>query len=561
MAELVHILQFKLRSSLKLSGEWRTANVVKQTASLLVFGGFALGAYSGAFSATSYLLTTAKLGLFLLHRFLSMLLFVFFMSINVGNIIVSYATFYRSQEMSYYLTKPISHTQLFIMKFLDNFFYSSVTFFLLAAAVLLGYGSYFHMPPLFYVRAMVLELIPFMLLAGCTAVIMLLVLMRFADVIGVRRIVSTLVAIYLGTLYAYFSITNPLKLVASVMVYYPKIDQYFGYLDPPFAKFLPNTWIADSLYWTVRGDESYALSYTVILILATLLVFSFMVLLARKIFYKSWIASLHLRMIGESSSPLLRPFSLMRPARIDTQTSVLIKKDFWQFLREPSQWIHLGIVSMLIVTFIISVAQINLRQSLPFLQTVSYMVILLFNAFLIASIALRFVYPSIGTEGANLWTILSAPVNRKKYYGLKFLTPFIPLVILSEALVLVSNRSLTRYPAIIVASSVIMAGASFALVGLNVGAGAFFADFKEKNPIRAASSQSATLTFLVSITFLTLVVALTFIPFSGYFAEILRDVPFDVKDLFVGAGAVLALSVLVGLIPLGVGLRALRRDF
>ena len=238
MDEILHILRFKSRSILMRSTEFNAANVVRTFGSIVVFGGFAIGAYYSSRVATDYLLDTARLGLFLLHRFMAMLLFVFFLSINVGNIIVSYATLYRSSEMEYFLTKPIPHTNLFLIKFLDNFFYSSTAFFLMAMAVLLGYGSHFHMPVLFYIRTMFLTLMPFIFLSGCLAAIMLMVVMRFAESLGVRKLVLLLVIAYLGGLSLYFGMTNPVQLQAQVMEHFPHVDQYFGYLDPPVAKYL-----------------------------------------------------------------------------------------------------------------------------------------------------------------------------------------------------------------------------------------------------------------------------------------------------------------------------------
>ena len=160
MKDLLHILRFKLRSLFVLPKEWTMSTVIKNLASLLVFGAFAIGAYFCTKVMTEYMLDSARMGLFLLHRFLSMLLFVFFLSINIGNIIVSYATFYRSQEMTYYLTKPITHLSLFLVKFFDNFFYSSTIFFLIAFAVVLGYGAHFHMGWMFYLQTMALMLMP-----------------------------------------------------------------------------------------------------------------------------------------------------------------------------------------------------------------------------------------------------------------------------------------------------------------------------------------------------------------------------------------------------------------
>jgi len=561
MNVIAHIALVKLRSFLNFSIEWKPANIVKHIASIIVFGGFVVGAYYSTRIATDYLLDNVRVGLFLFHRFLSMLLFVYFLSINVGNIIVSYATFYRSQEMSFYLTKPVSHTNLFIIKFFDNFFYSSTAFFLIALAVLLGYGSHFHMSWTFYFNTMLFMLMPFMLIAGCIAVMILLVIMRFAQKIGIRKMIAILAILYLESLFLYFSMTNPLRLVNQVWQHFPFLDQYFGYLDPPITRYFPNYWIAESLYWTMRGDSSFAFSYTILLVAATIVVFGLMVFVGKKLFYSSWLASLNFRAGRESQFPLLKVFSFSKPPKLEPQTSVLLKKEVWQFVREPSQWIHFGIISILVLTFVVSVANINLKQNLPFLQTVSYMVLLLFNAFLIASIALRFVFPSISIEGSNFWKVLSAPVKRSKVFWLKYLIAFLPILLISEMLVIFSHRSLWAYPVLIQSASVIMVSVAFAFVGLNIGAGSFFSDFKEKNPIRVASSQSATVTFLITIVYLTILVAIVFLPFNGYFGLILKGLPFDVANLHYAVAAFFVISVIIGAISLVVGLRALRRDY
>jgi len=561
MREILHIARFKLWTFFGRSMEWKRENVVKQLASLLVFGGFILGAYVGARGATDYLLDTAKLGLFLLHRFLSMALFVFFLSVNVGNIIVSYATLYRSPETAYYLTTPISHTSLFIVKFIDNFFYSSAAFFLIALSVLLGYGSHFHMPWDFYASTLLFMLIPFMLLSGCIAVMLLLVLMRYAPAIGVRRTIVLLVLGYLGILFGYFRLTNPLHLVAAVVQHFPHVDDYFGYLDPAISRFLPNHWISEALYWTMRGDGSYALPYTLLLLGTTAIACGVMTLLGRRLFYKSWLSSLDVLMARESHTRPLRVLDLTRASRGDSQTGVLLKKEAWLFLREPSQWIHLGIIAILIVTFMVSVAGIDFKQSLPSFQTISYVVLLIFSIFLIASIALRFVYPNVSSEGMNFWSVLSAPVTRAKIFWTKFLLAFLPLLFLSELLVIFSHRSLGKYGPIIETAITVMLCSSFSLVSLNLGAGSFFANYREKNPIRNASSQSATLTFLLCILYIVAVVGILILPLNGYFGYVLRDTPFDMKTLWYALSAIFALSLVTGGVSLALGYRSLKRDY
>ena len=128
MRLFIHIAGFKFLSLFKTLLQPSLPAIVKNVVSVIVFGAFAFGAFYFTRVSVDYLLDTARIGSFLLHRFLSMLLFVYFLSINLGNMIVSYATLYRSSEVQYYLTKPVPHGQLFVLKFFDNFFYSFIFF-------------------------------------------------------------------------------------------------------------------------------------------------------------------------------------------------------------------------------------------------------------------------------------------------------------------------------------------------------------------------------------------------------------------------------------------------
>ncbi|MFQ5797518.1 MAG: hypothetical protein ACE5H0_02360, partial [Bacteroidota bacterium] len=267
MHELALILNTKAQSFFKVTLDYRLQSLVKNVASFLIFVGFAVGAFFFARSVTAYMLGEAKIGLFLFHRFISMLLFVFFVSINLGNMIVCYATLYKSKEVQFLLTQPISYAKIFIVKFLDNFFYSSTTLLLVGVAVLLGYGSSFHMPWTLYLFLMFFVMLPFMLIAALLGAIALMLLLELGAKINFKRLVLGLVALYLGSVYAYFKMTAPLDLVAEVMKYYPDVNRYFGNLDPPVVAYLPNHWVAEILLWLQFGDFSRVVPYFALLIL------------------------------------------------------------------------------------------------------------------------------------------------------------------------------------------------------------------------------------------------------------------------------------------------------
>ncbi|KAB2845717.1 MAG: hypothetical protein F9K45_03380, partial [Melioribacteraceae bacterium] len=81
-------MKYKLIAFVKTNSRFSISDFVKDFGSLIVYGGFAVGAFFFSQNLISYLLIEAKIGLFLLHEFISTALFIFFLSINAGNIIV-----------------------------------------------------------------------------------------------------------------------------------------------------------------------------------------------------------------------------------------------------------------------------------------------------------------------------------------------------------------------------------------------------------------------------------------------------------------------------------------
>ena len=217
MHELLLILNLKVRGFIKgiFTSGWQ--GLIKNLSSVLIFGGFAVGVFFISRAATLYLLQEAHIGKFLFHRFLSMLLYVFFVTVNLGNMIVCYATLYRSQEVSFLMAMPVTHAKIFLIKFVDNFVYSSTTLSLVGFAVLLGYGSCFNFPWYYYLTTVFLVLLPFMLIAGIIAVLVLMLLIMVASRIGMRWLLTIIATLYISAIYAYFKITNPIELVNEVM--------------------------------------------------------------------------------------------------------------------------------------------------------------------------------------------------------------------------------------------------------------------------------------------------------------------------------------------------------
>jgi ABC-2 type transport system permease protein len=245
---------------------------------------------------------------------------------------------------------------------------------------------------------------------------------------------------------------------------------------------------------------------------------------------------------------------------LKSHTAVLFRRDFWLFFREPSQWLHLMLMFLLLMIFLVSVGSLELRLTQPFLQVVSYLVVFLFNGFLLASVSLRFVFPAVSLEGRSFWCVRSSPVSVTKLYWFKFLLSFLFVLLVGEVLAVVSSTLMRNDPLLLKVSTFSTAFIALALTSVNLGAGGYFAAFEEKNPIRVASSQGASLTFLLSMIYLASIVAALVIPLNRYFdLLIIHGMP-TTNWVYPPLGIIGALSLFLFIVSTRIGLHTIGKD-
>jgi hypothetical protein len=104
-----------------------------------------------------------------------------------------------------------------------------------------------------------------------------------------------------------------------------------------------------------------------------------------------------------------------------------------------------------------------------------------------------------------------------------------------------------------------MFAAVLALVSLNLGAGAYFATLSEQNPVKVASSQGASVTFLGSLIVLILLAGLMAVPTIRIFGASPETSLAGMLGL--GGGATLCFGGGIALLSNGLGMRSLQRDF
>lgn len=562
MKQILHILKYKFLAFIRLDSKITAVSLIKSIGSAFIYTAFAVGAFYFAKTLINFLLVEVTVGQFLLHEFISMILFIFFMSINIGNIIVSYSTLYKSAEVNFLLTKPIEPAKIFTIKFLDNFFYSSSTLLMILFALLLGYTFYFQLG-IGQFLVLVLNFIPFMVSAGSLGVMLLLAVILLANRFGVKRVVYSIAVGYVAVIFFFFRINSPRYLVSTVLRHYPFVnkDAYLNDLIPSVIKVLPNNWISQAAYWTLYGDAYKVLFFTMLQIGLAVLLFSLAYHLGKKYYFQTWLVNHKLTAeLNSDRKKISQFFNPTSATAISSQVKAILRKDFLVFLREPSQVIHSLVLLFLMIVFVVSVAGIKFVGLGNFyLQTMIYLAIFIFNLLLITTLSLRFIFPLISLEGNSFWKLKSAPVSIKKYIFSKLYAVAIIVLSISVILCFFSNY---KFGIILFTFALIVTViAAITIVSINFGMGGLFANYKEKNPIRVSSSQGASLTFLISILYMLFLVVLLFKPFSDLFLSIMIKRDFNLLRLFYFTLPMVLISAFVVAVFYKAAVSALKRDF
>lgn len=541
------------------------SSVIKSAGISVIYTAFAVGFFLFTKSTIRYLLEVTAIGSFLLHRFIMVILFMFFVSINIGNIVVSYSTLFKSGETAWFFTKPMSFSKVFLIKFLDNFFYSSTTLLLIVSAALLGYGVYFNLAWYFYPLALFVIILPFMFSAGSLGAILLLIILRLAGRFGLKKVIASLGIIYASWIIGFYYVSSPIELVTRVFTYFNHVslNRYFGFLESPLIKFLPNCWVADSLYWISRGQFHSAVPLIIVNFFFSAFLFSIAMLLAKKWYYKTWLTSLELNSDSKtkavSNSGLL---SFQNDSFLNSLNEVMIKREFHLFFREPGQWAHLGVMLFLMGIFITGISGIKVflveNYYNDYLKTIIYLVVSLFSIFMVAALSLRFVFPLISLEGETVWKIRSSPLDHKPFLLKRLLVYLTLIFILGQLITFFANL---QFPGpISMIGQVNSAFIIISIVSLNFGMGGYFSNYKERNPIRIASSQGASITFLFILLYLVFLIALLFVPVYNFFRSSHMYINVPLYGLLISTLVLFVTTIIISASFIRIGLHSFRRD-
>jgi ABC-2 type transport system permease protein len=340
----------------------------------------------------------------------------------------------------------------------------------------------------------------------------------------------------------------------------PEVTAFFATLQSPITPMLPSFWAGEALFAGLQGGRD-------LLHIAALWSTAAAMMIAVGWAFERW----HFTGFSKAQEARKARFSQWRVLNslvsllpLSTVRKHLLLKDLKVFLRDVSQWSQLLLLLALMLVYLYNFRVLDLDR-IPymsgFLKNFYAFLNLAMASFVMATVTVRFVFPAVSAEGAAFWIIRTAPISLRDFLWSKFWTGLVPIVIMTECLIVAGNELLGVDPFLKRMCAVAVIFMSFALVGLGTGLGARYPRFAADNPSQVAGSYGGVAFMIVAVLFILVMIALLGWPSSVYLFSQLRNRPLTGTQQMLIAlcfTSAAALSIATWLLGMRSGVRALQ---
>lgn len=498
-------------------------------------------------------------------RLLSMLLLTFFSILLFSNLISSLSTFFLSEDLNLILSRPVSLDDLYYARLTETLGYSSWMVLLFALPVFLAYGWVYGVSWEYY-AVFVVALAPFLLIPSALGTLLAMVLVNIFPARRTKDVLFLLTLFLVIGVYFLLRFLQPERLVNPDS--FASLVEYITALNAPSWPFSPSFWFAESMIPFLQSAPGQVWFYLACLwsTAGALVVMGSWI--SRVLFMSGWTKSQEARRVYLVHLPFFN-WLLQESGRfLRPSLRALVIKDWKTFFRDTSQWSQLILLSALVVVYLYNFSVLPFDQTpMPsfFLQNLVSFLNLGLAGFVLSAVAGRFVFPAVSQEGFSFWIIRSSPISLRAFLWSKFWTGLVPLLLLAEALIFLSNWLLQATPFLTMLCAVTIFFMTFGIVGLAVGLGATYPRFRLENPARMAWGFGGAIFMILSMIFIGGLVALEAWPVYTLFMAGFQHRSLSVIQWIGVCGSFSGTSVLIGMaifLPMKLGLRNLQElDF
>jgi ABC-2 type transport system permease protein len=526
----------------------------------LTFGGIGLAVAAAIFAAgfwlTWQLADYAELGDYLLRVGLSWLFLTFLSFLAFSGLVTALSTFFLSDDLRLLLAAPVAPRRLFHARFVRTVGLASWMIVVFLVPLLLGIGIARCAPWSFYVVA-TLTIVPFAIIPVALGTAATFVLVNVFPARRARDFLMLTGLLFAASLVVLLRYIRPERLMRVESL--PDVTGFFATLQSPVTPLLPSFWAGETLFASLQGGRD-------LLHFAALWTTAISMMLILRVAHERW------HFGGYSNAQEARKARFTRLRSFDRLADMLplsyarrqlLLKDAKVFFRDVSQWSQLLLLLALMLVYLYNFRVLDLDR-LPFVSSVIKNVYAFVNlgmaGLVMATVAVRFVFPGVSSEGAAFWIVRTAPISLHDFLWSKFWIGLVPVLTLTEALIVAGNELLGVDPFLKVAGAVTIFFMSLALVGLATGLGARYPRFSADNASQVAGSYGGIAFMVMAVLYVLVIVGLVGWPSSVYLFHQVRHLPLGVPErlqmygCFAVAGAI---SLAVWWVGMKSGVRAL----
>ena len=485
-------------------------------------------------------------------KLLSMVFLSFLSLLVMSNIITALSTFYLSRDVEFLLTMPLDIKKIQFAKTIETFLLSSWMVMSFALPVLIAYGNVYRAGLLYYL-GLPFIFIPFLLLPTGIGITVTHILAKILPVRNARDVIMVLGIIFFLAVFLLFRFLQPEKFLKPEA--FPTLIEYLTSIGTD-SVFMPYYWATQALLPLLTGEKGDGVFFTLVLISNA----AFFMLIA------SWSGSLlYTDGINKSLGSKRRGIRFLSvrtfSGTVPKLRRALMVKDLKIFLRDNSQWPQLLLLLALVVIYVYNFKVLPL-DLIPEASFVISNFIAFFNlilaGFVLSAVAARFLFPAVSLEGQAFWVIKASPVTMKDFLRSKLISGLIPLIILSEILVFVTNLILHIEGIMMFISMSTILLMTLAIGGLGIGLGAVYPRFEYNNIASISMGFGGFLFMILALFSVTLTVLFEAWPLYLYLSDKVIGKTFGtwgVIQACISFIIVIILNVACFYVPLKIGTR------
>ncbi len=464
-------------------------------------GGFWLASFLLAFRLVRYFRSAQDIGTLLSGKLLSMVLLSFVSILLLSNMIAALSNFFLAKDLDQLASAPLSPWSVYLARLAETTLHSSWMVALLLVPLIAAYGFAFHSGIGFAAFAVV-AVVPFLLIPSAIGATSTLILVNVFPARRTRDVLTVITALAVAGLVAVFRAARPEQLARPEG--FQNFMQFISALDTPSSPWMPSEWLSEAIMRWVQGEAVWGALLRLWGVAAALIG------LGGVLHMYGWARGFSQAQEGankRASSLARRPLIDRLLRRLAPRRRELVLKEIKVFARDSTQWSQLILLAVLVVVYVSNVRYLPLNGSgmTTLLRNVIPFLNLALAGFVLASIAARFVFPSVSLEGRTWWLLRSAPLPMRDVLWAKYWVGAFPLLFLALILVGATNSMLGVTPFVQVVSLTAIVALVFPLTAMALAFGTFYPRFDTENAAQIPTSFGGLLFMMSGIVLIALV--------------------------------------------------------